>query len=126
MSRPKSAIYVVSFLAITMAIGGAWVAFEGDYAANARLTSEATATIENVDVRRAVNPIFGNEYTVDVAVTYKYEIDKQEYHQTACLSSSEAVAFTPWSTAKVCFELGDEATVRKGKLFPKSHRCGDG
>ncbi|MEP6703656.1 MAG: hypothetical protein ABJB34_02510 [Acidobacteriota bacterium] len=110
MSRPKSAIYVVAFLTITVALGGAWVAFKRDDAANARLTSEATATIENVDVRRAVNPIFGNEYTVDVAVTYKYEIDKQEYHQTARLSRSEAAAFTPWSTAKVCFDPGDEAT----------------
>src|SRR5215218_6568326 len=114
MWSPKSAIYVVSFLAITLAIGGAWLAYKRDYAANERLTEEAPATIENVDVRRAVSPIFGNEYTVDIAVTYKYEIDKQEYHQTTRLTSSEAEAFIPWSAAKVCFEPRNLESVAKG------------
>ena len=68
--RPKAFIYLLSFLAIMLALGGAYFSFRSESAENERLTSEAEATIENVDVRRAVNPVFGSEYTVDVSVTY--------------------------------------------------------
>lgn len=121
---PRSVIYLVSFLAIALALVGAYFAFKNDSAENERLTAETVATIENVDVRRAVDPIFGSESTVDISVTYRYEIDDQEYHQTTRLSKSQAEAFVPWSTAKVCFEPGNASTVKEGKLFPQSHKCG--
>ncbi len=124
--RPRSAIYLVSFLAIMLALVGAYFAFKSDSAENERLTSGAVATIENVDARRAVDPIFGSEYTVDVSVTYKYVIDGQEYRRTTRLSKSEAERFVPWSTAKVCFDRGNTRSVDEGKLFLESHKCGEG
>src|SRR5687767_11981709 len=101
--RPRSVIYALSILVIASALVGAYFAFRSESAKNKRLTGEALATIENVDVRRAVDPIFGSEYTVDVSVTYAYEVNGQVYRRTMRISKSEANAFVPWSTAKVCF-----------------------
>ena len=119
-------IYSISFVAIVLAFVGSYFAFIRDSVENAKLTTETEAAIENVDVRRAVNPIFGNEVTVDVSVTYKYTIDAREYRQTTRLSESEAGAFVPWGVAKVCFDPNDQRSIAEGKLFPRTHTCGDG
>jgi hypothetical protein len=123
--RPKSAIYGASVFAIAIAVAGAYFAFQGDSIRNDRLTVESVATIESVDVRRGVDPIFGNEYTVDVSVTYRYEVDGHEYRGMTRLSRAEAESFVPWRTAKVCFEPGNFTTVEHPKLFPPNYNCGD-
>jgi hypothetical protein len=118
-------IYAVAATGIVMALLGAFYSYKRESERNTRLKDEAPANTEQVDVRRAVSPIFGNEFTVDVSVRYKYEINGMHYEQTVRLSPSQAQAFVPWGSAKICYDPSDSSSIENGELFPNSHKCGD-
>lgn len=122
--RPKTVIYLLSLLTIAVALVAGYLAFRNESAKNRLLDAEAPATVDNVDVRRATDPVFGFEHTVDVTVRYSYEIDGEKYERTTRLSKAEAKAFVPWGRGKVCYSQADRRSIEEGKLFPPGHRCG--
>ena len=122
--RPKSFIIIAASSCILVAVVGAYYLFLCERRERERLTSEIAAKVTNVDVRRAVNPVFGNEFTVDVTVAYTYEIEGEKYEQSATLTPLEAQDFVPWGLAKVFYNPAEDDTVKRGRLFPESHVCG--
>jgi hypothetical protein len=123
--RPKMTIFAVAFGLILFALIGAYFAFLREGKLNKKLTHETTARIDNVDVVRAVDPIFGSEYTAKTVLAFSYQIGERRYQRKAELSRSEAEQYVPWSIAKVCYEPTNFETIENPKLFPSSHQCGD-
>ena len=122
--RPRTVIYILSVVTLALAVGGSFLAFKNESARNRALKFEAAATIDNVDVRRATDPVFGDEDTVDMSVRYSYEVNGNKYQRTTRLSKAQARAFVPWGRAKVCYAEGDKPSIEEGKLFPLDHQCG--
>ena len=122
--KPKIPITASAVILLAVAFGGTYVANRRDGEKLRLLTEEVPATIENVDVQRSVSPVFGNEYTVGVIVTYIYEVDGHLYERKAKLNQSEASQFVPWSTGKVCYDPHNNETIENPTLFPARYRCG--
>ena len=122
--RPKTFVYLVCLVTVALALAGAYFTLKSDSAKDRLRDTEAPARIENVDVRRATDPVFGDEDTVDVTVTYSYDVAGEKYRRTRRLSKSEAQPFVPWGNAKVCYTPTDQRSIEEGKLFPSDHRCG--
>jgi hypothetical protein len=120
----RRVIYSFAALLIGLGIIGAYFAFRSDLARNHSLTKESMATIENVDVQRAVNPASGAEQTVGILVQYRYSVNGLDYRRTTTMSSLAAERFIPWGTAKVCYDPENLNTVEAGKLFPPTYKCG--
>jgi len=87
------------------------------------LTHETPAKIEKVDVQRSVSPVFGNEATSGVVVTFTYQIDERSYDRRVWLAPADATQFTPWGSAKVCYDPDDKKTIEEARLFPASYIC---
>lgn len=88
------------------------------------MTHGASATIEKVDVQRAVSPDFGKESTVGVIVTFSYRIDEHAYERRIALDPAESARFAPWGQAKVCYDPEDIKTIDNARLFPAGYSCG--
>lgn len=89
-----------------------------------RLTSSTPAKIEKVDVIRSVNPVFGNEGTAYIEVSFTYTIDEISYNRRTKMSSDSGRQFVPWNEAKVCYDPSDPTTITEPELFPSQYLCG--
>jgi hypothetical protein len=103
---------------------GAYFAFHKEEDSALRLDKEAQARVDNVEVVRGVDPVFGKEFTAYVVVTFSYEVNGTGYQRSAQLSSSAAAQYVPWSSAKVCYDPSDPATIENPRLFPSQYVCG--
>jgi hypothetical protein len=112
-------IYFVLTGSIACGLIGLYFGFRNAESNRHRLTSSASAKIENVDVVRAVSPDSGKEYTAFVTVRYSYIIDTVSYTHTTKMDPAKAALFIPWDDARVCFDRSDKATIEGGKIFPK-------
>ncbi len=89
-----------------------------------RLNTEAPAKIDHVETVRFVDPVFGNEKTAYVVVSFSFSVDNIGYQRVVKMDSAEAAQYVPWSNAKVCFDPSDPTTITEASLFPTAHACG--
>jgi len=122
---PRRVIYTIAAILIGLGIVGAYFALRSDLARKHLLTTEAVATIENVDARSDIDPVSGAEKIVDVSVQYRYSVNGVEYRRTTKMSRLSAGQFVNGRTAKVCYKAEDLKTIEAGELFPASDKCGD-
>ena len=121
----KGRIQIGAGVVILFALVAGYIAFRGEIQKRRGLTTEVTAKIEKVEVQRTIDPVFGDERTAGILVSYSYEIDGSRYDQQVRLSSAQGDDFVPWNTGKICYDKEDVRTITEGRLFPSSHRCGD-
>ena len=120
---PRNAYWLILVVILLLGVGYySWLLRENDR--SKRLTIDATATVTRTEVIRYVDPVFGNETSAYIDVTYQYVIDGRTYERTVRLGKSEAAAFIPWGAAKVCYDPADRATIEKAALFASSFNCG--
>ena len=117
-------IYIVPFVVLLLAAIGSYFAFRQDDQRRRTLTTEAVANVTKTEVRRAADPIDGKEGSIDIVVTFEYEINGQKYERTVRKSKAEALPFVPWGKAKVCYDPENINTITEGELFPTSFICG--
>jgi len=122
---PKRLIFWGAMICISLSFIGLIFNYFRDRELLRRLTREAPATVEKVDVERAVTPDFAKEGTAGVVVTFVYKVDGHSYRNRTWLSVADAVQFTPWGPAKVCYDPEDIGTILSPKLFPATFPCGE-
>lgn len=115
---------IILFLIIPILLLGSYFAFRKEMEERKGLIHEAAVNITRTDVRRSVGPDTGQDYSVDVIVSYEYEINGHKYEKTTRMSKTESLSFIPWSTAKVCYDPKNPKTIEEPRLFPTSHECG--
>lgn len=116
-------IWVILFLLIVMLLLGSYFAFRKETERRKGLIREVPANVTKTDVRRSADPETGQERSVDVIVSYEYEVDGRNYEKTTRMSRTESLSFIPWSTAKVCYDPENPKTIEEPQLFPNSHEC---
>ena len=112
------------FLVIVILLLGSYFAFRKETERRKGLIREVPANITKTDVRRSANPDTGQEQSVDVIVSYEYEVNGRKYEQTTRMSKTESLSFIPWGTAKVCYDPENAKTIEEPQLFPNGHECG--
>lgn len=114
----------VLFLLTVILLLGSYLAFRKETERRKGLIREVPANITKTDVRRSANPDTGQEQSVDVIVSYEYEVNGQIYERTTRMSKTESLSFIPWGKAKVCYDPDNPKTIEDPQLFPNSHECG--
>jgi hypothetical protein len=122
--RVRTAVYCLFGVVALVCIVGGYYSYREDLEKTHRLTEEAAATVEKVDVRRMVDPVMGDERTVDIGVTYSYVVEGRSFRRSVRMSKRSASEFVPWDKAKICYDPADDSTVENGRLFPRTHSCG--
>ncbi len=117
--------YVVPIIVLLIALVGSYFALLRDESKRKSLMSEATARVTNTDVRRVTDPESGKEFSVDVLVTYEYEINGVRFEKNVRKSKVESSRFVPWGNAKVCYDPSNQETIQNAELFPLDHVCGN-
>ncbi len=118
-------IFIIPFVILTLAAIGSYFAFRLDGQRRRTLTTETLANVTKTEVRRAADPVDGKEESVDIVVTFEYEINGQRYERTVRKSKVESRSFVPWGKAKVCYDPADQLSIEKAELYSTDHVCGN-
>lgn len=109
---------------LLLGLTGIYLGYRDRVEKRTRLKNEAPAKIDNVETVRFVDPVFGNERTAHVVVSFSFSVDNIRYQGVVKMDSAEAAQYMPWSNAKVCFDPSDPTTITEAILFPSAHACG--